>query len=78
MNRVFTVLLYPVFTFFTENSFLQLSNISFLEDIAYSGYDLFKDIIMPEEQSNLQQIFSTVSSPPVSNVQYYDPQTMTK
>jgi len=57
MNRVFTVILYPVFTAFTENSFLQLTNISFLEDISYSGYDFFKEIIMPEDQSHLQQIF---------------------
>jgi polyferredoxin len=57
MNRVFTVILYPVFTFFTENGFLQLSNISFLEDYIYSGYDIFKEILMPEEQSFLQQVF---------------------
>ena len=57
MNRVFTVLLYPVFTLFTENGFLQLSNISIVEDISYWGYDFFKEIIMPEEQSYLQQIF---------------------
>ena len=57
MNRVFTVILYPFFTLIAENGFLQLSNISFLEDIAYSGYDFFKELIMPEEQSNLQQVF---------------------
>ena len=56
-NRAFTVIIFPLFTLFTENSFLQLSNLSFIEDIAYSGYDFFKEIVMPEEQSHLQQIF---------------------
>lgn len=57
MNRVFTVIFYPIFTFFTENSFIHLANISWLEDISYFGYDTFKETIMPEEQSFLQQIF---------------------
>ena len=56
-NRAFTVIIFPLFTLFTETSFIQLANISFLEDIVYSGYDFFKEIIMPEEQSHLQQIF---------------------
>ncbi|MFC2088278.1 4Fe-4S binding protein [Calditrichota bacterium] len=57
MNRVFTVIFYPIFSYFSENGFLQLANIGVLEDISYYGYDVFKEYIMPEEQAFLQQIF---------------------
>jgi ferredoxin len=56
-NRALTALIYPLTTVVVENSLLQLSNISFLEDGAYYIYDYYKSIIMPEEQALLQQIF---------------------
>jgi polyferredoxin/formate hydrogenlyase subunit 6/NADH:ubiquinone oxidoreductase subunit I len=56
-NRALTVTLYPLATALTETTLLQATQIKFLEDIAYWFYDIFKDVIMPEEQSYLQQIF---------------------
>jgi len=57
MNRVLTAIFYPFFTLLTENSLLHLTNLSAIEDISYSLYDFFKEIIMPEDQSYLQQTF---------------------
>jgi polyferredoxin len=55
--RVITATIYPVFTFFSENLLLGLTNISLIEDAVYVVYDGFKNLIMPEEQIILQQIF---------------------
>ncbi len=56
-NRALTVTLYPLSTLLTETILLQTSNISVLEDAAYWIYDWFKLVLMPEDQSYLQQIF---------------------
>jgi polyferredoxin/NAD-dependent dihydropyrimidine dehydrogenase PreA subunit len=56
-NRALTVTLYPLSTLLSETILLQTSNISFLEDAAYWLYDWYKLVLMPEEQSYLQQVF---------------------
>ncbi len=56
-NRVLTIIIYPVTTFFTDNSLLALSNISFMEDGMYTVYDWFKTYFMPEEQAFYQQMW---------------------
>jgi polyferredoxin len=56
-NRVLTVTIYPLGTFFSENILLAFTGISFLEDPAYWLFDLYKQIIMPENQAFVQQIF---------------------
>jgi len=56
-NRALTVVIYPLFTLFSEVSLLALTEISWLEKPAYFLYDFFKDFIMPEEQIFLQQVF---------------------
>ncbi len=56
-NRALTAVLYPLGTLVTETILLQTSEISFLEDPAYWIYDLYKEIIMPENQAFVQQVF---------------------
>ena len=57
MNRVLTVVLYPLFTIASENILLQAGNISFIENPAFAVYDWYKEWIMPENQAHLQQVF---------------------
>jgi len=56
-NRTLTVTFYPLGTILAESILLQISEISFLEDTAYWFYDWYKEIIMPEDQAFVQQIF---------------------
>ena len=56
-NRVFTAVLYPLGTLVSETILLQTTEISLIEDPAYWVYDLYKSIIMPENQAYLQQVF---------------------
>jgi len=56
-NRVLTASLYPISTLVLEQSLLFISNISLLEGPVYFIYDGFKDLLMPEEQAFIQQIF---------------------
>jgi polyferredoxin/ferredoxin len=56
-NRVLTALLYPVGTFISETILLKTTDISLLENPAYWLYDLYKEIIMPEKQAFVQQVF---------------------
>jgi len=56
LNRAFAVAIYPIVTLFTENTLLGISSILIFEDSAYFIYDLFKEVIMPEEQIFLQQV----------------------
>ena len=56
-NRVLTVTLYPLGTLFTESLLIKVSNVSFLEDAAYWLLDFFKELVMPEDQSFLNQVF---------------------
>jgi polyferredoxin len=56
-NRTLTVVFYPLFTLGAEQTLLLASEISFLEDIAYSVYDTFKLVFMPENQAQMQQLF---------------------
>jgi len=56
-NRVLTTVIYPLGTLITETVLLQSSEVSFLEDPVYWVYDLYKEIIMPENQAFVQQVF---------------------
>ena len=56
-NRTLTVALYPLTTLFLERSLLFLGEMPLAGDAFYRIYDLFKDLIMPEEQAFLQQVF---------------------
>lgn len=56
-TRMVTGLFYPFFTFIVEKSLLGVAQIPFLENIAYSIYDPFKDIVMPENQPHFMGIF---------------------
>jgi polyferredoxin/Fe-S-cluster-containing dehydrogenase component len=56
-NRALTTFVYPLFTIITEQSLLFMSNISFIETPALWVYDMFKSILMPEEQAFINQIF---------------------
>jgi polyferredoxin len=56
-NRVLTVFLYPMTTYFIENFLIFLSELPFLGDPAYWVFDKYKSIIMPEEQAFYQQVF---------------------
>jgi polyferredoxin len=56
-NRVLTAFIYPFSTIVTETILLHTSEISVLEDPAYRIYDLYKEIIMPENQAHVQQVF---------------------
>lgn len=56
-NRVLTILLYPLATLGSESALLALTNLSFIEDPAYSIYDTFKLFLMPEAQAFYQQVF---------------------
>jgi polyferredoxin len=56
-NRALTAVLYPLSTLFFEKSLLGLASISFLEDPVYYVFDHFKNLIMPEDQIFLQQLF---------------------
>ena len=57
VNRVLTAVIYPISTLVTESILLRTSEISILEDSAYWVYDLYKEIIMPEKQAYIQQVF---------------------
>lgn len=56
-NRALTAVLYPFGTLVFDKGLLQVSRVPFLEDTAYSVYDWFKVVIMPEEQAQVQQVF---------------------
>jgi polyferredoxin/Pyruvate/2-oxoacid:ferredoxin oxidoreductase delta subunit len=56
-NRILTITVYPFTTLVLEKSILLLTKFGFFENPAYSLYDLFKDSLMPEKQSYLQQVF---------------------
>ena len=56
-NRALTVTVYPLFTVITEQSLLFLSNIPWLEEPVYFAYDHFKELLMPEDQALVNQIF---------------------
>ncbi|MBD3275455.1 MAG: 4Fe-4S binding protein, partial [Candidatus Marinimicrobia bacterium] len=56
-NRALTAVLYPFGTLVFDKGLLQVSRVPFLEDAAYSVYDWFKVVIMPEEQAQVQQVF---------------------
>jgi polyferredoxin len=55
-NRALTITLYPLATILTEKTLLQVTQIDLLEDIGYWLYDIFKDTIMPEDQSFSNQV----------------------
>ncbi len=54
-NRVLTAVFYPLFTFLTESTLLQLSEYPVIGSVADWAYDPFKKFIMPEKQAMLQQ-----------------------
>ncbi len=56
-NRVITVTVYPIITVTFEQTLLFLSNISAFETPAFFLYDLYKDLLMPEDQALVNQIF---------------------
>jgi polyferredoxin len=55
MNRTFTVFVYPVVTYATERTLLFFTDFALLEDIFYWLYDIFKSLVMPEDQFFVQQ-----------------------
>ncbi len=59
-TRMTTVIFYPFLTFLTDGILLSVAKISFLESTAYSIYDWFKINIMPEQQAQLQEVFSVL------------------
>ena len=56
-NRALTAVIYPLSTLLTETVLLKSSELAFLEKPAYWLYDLYKAIIMPENQAFVQQAF---------------------
>ena len=57
INRTLAVFLYPVFTLLFDNILISASDWPLIGGAAESAYDFFKEIIMPEEQANYQQLF---------------------
>ncbi|MFC1481672.1 4Fe-4S binding protein [Candidatus Neomarinimicrobiota bacterium] len=56
-NRALTAIIYPLATLGTSSIILGVANVPLFEEPTYAVYDWFKALIMPEHQSNLQQIF---------------------
>jgi len=55
LNRVFTAVIYPIGTLAVEGVLLGLSNLPIIGDPAYTVYDWFKILLMPEDQAFVQQ-----------------------
>ena len=56
-NRTIVIVLYPFSTLFFEQLLISLSELPIIGDGAYSLYNVFKNVIMPEDQSFFQQLF---------------------
>jgi len=56
-NRALTVVLYPVFTLFSESTLEALARVRFMEEPVFAVFDFFKTWIMPEDQAQMQQVF---------------------
>ncbi len=56
-NRSLAIVVYPVFTLFSEAILLGITYIPFLEDTGYTLYEGYKEWLMPEDQAYYQQVF---------------------